>query len=190
MLLVLVCAQAVACSRERFAATLRTGDTVRVVRALKGHELHVQKQDALAKVRLVGISTFDARLRDEREIMAYGRLAIERIMARTGEAVPRVILERDAPDPRGRFLAYLELEGVDLGRLLVEEGLAGVYTEFPFSREADYLAAEARAREAKRGIWGASAAGARVLALRTTWAATRLRAFGDRVQDPLLGGAP
>jgi micrococcal nuclease len=58
-----------------------------------------------------------------------------------------------------RRLAYVAVDGRDVGRLLVERGHACVLHVPPTGDErlADYRAAEAAARAAGRGLWGSCA---------------------------------
>jgi endonuclease YncB( thermonuclease family) len=54
-------------------------------------------------------------------------------------------------DRYGRLLATVEIEGDDLGRRLVEEGLAWHYVQF--NNDPLLAAAEQKARAARRGLW-------------------------------------
>jgi micrococcal nuclease len=57
-------------------------------------------------------------------------------------------------DRYGRLLAYVHLpDGRLLNQVLLEEGLVIVYRRFPFRLKADFLAAEALARESGIGLW-------------------------------------
>ena len=59
-------------------------------------------------------------------------------------------------DRHGRLLAYVLLpDGRLFNRLLLEEGLVIVYRRFDFARKADFLAAEAEARQRGAGLWAA-----------------------------------
>ena len=62
-----------------------------------------------------------------------------------------MVFDTPIKDVHGRYLAYLELEGVDLGKRMVEEGVSMVYTEYDFAREGDYLTAEWMASENRAG---------------------------------------
>lgn len=67
-----------------------------------------------------------------------------------------VTLHCESPqrDRFGRLLAYLVLpDGRLYNRLLIEEGLAITYRRFDFLRKADFLAAEAQARQHGVGLW-------------------------------------
>lgn len=41
---------------------------------------------------------------------------------------------------------------------MVEEGFARAYPKYPFSRSKEYLAVEAVAKKAKKGLWGSQPA--------------------------------
>jgi micrococcal nuclease len=68
-----------------------------------------------------------------------------------------LVSETGCDDRFGRRLAYLEVDGHDVGRLLIERGYACVLHLPPSGDERvdDYRAAEAAARDAGRGMWGA-----------------------------------
>ncbi|HYJ70660.1 MAG TPA: thermonuclease family protein [Nocardioidaceae bacterium] len=59
-------------------------------------------------------------------------------------------------DYYGRTLAYLTVPGLgDFGLAMVERGLAAEYTyDTAYQHQAQYIAAEQRARQAGRGMWG------------------------------------
>lgn len=67
---------------------------------------------------------------------------------------------RPTRDRYGRALAYVRR--ASWGRSsrtfnlqLIEQGYSPAYTRFPFRRRDEFVAAEAKARERKRGIWSA-----------------------------------
>ncbi|NVJ08465.1 thermonuclease family protein [Myxococcus sp. AM001] len=62
-------------------------------------------------------------------------------------------------DRFGRLLAYVSVDGREVNTLLVERGHACVLHVPPAgrSRRAEFEALEARARLARRGVWGACA---------------------------------
>jgi micrococcal nuclease len=65
------------------------------------------------------------------------------------------------PDPKHgkwdkyqRLLAYLALpDGRDFGLVMIQEGFAKAYPNYPFSRQELYLEAEEIARQKKLGVW-------------------------------------
>lgn len=109
------------------------GDTVRVLDAA-----NVQH-----KVRLDGI---DAPERGQ----PFGTVARDRLAGLVmGKAVT---VHSDGRDKYGRTLGRIEIEGQDVNRTLVAEGLAWHYVKF--SKDARLAAAERQARAAGRGLWG------------------------------------
>jgi micrococcal nuclease len=81
--------------------------------------------------------------------------------ARLGELLPEgaeVTLVEDADrfDDSGRPLVYVERDGVDIGLMLLTEGLARwAYVEPNDDRLAGYKEAEGLARSMRLGLWGA-----------------------------------
>ncbi|MCH8224594.1 MAG: thermonuclease family protein [Chloroflexi bacterium] len=53
----------------------------------------------------------------------------------------------------GRLLAFVELDGVDFNRLLLELGLARAYTETNNGRGQEYLEIQQQAQASKTGLW-------------------------------------
>jgi endonuclease YncB( thermonuclease family) len=170
-------------------AKIKNGDTVKVVAVLKRDQLLVDKDGHQGRLRLLGIRSFDAYV-NEREIMAFGQRAVVFLERWAENRQVKVIFDDPIKDVHGRYLAYLELEGVDLGKRMVEEGVSMVYTEYPFERESDYLTAEWMARENRAGIWGGKKATRRIEALRRQWAAARKDRTGQSPPDYLIAEQP
>jgi endonuclease YncB( thermonuclease family) len=99
-----------------------------------------------------------------------------------------VVLVRPDLDPRGRYLVFADRAGEDVGLMLISAGHAAVYTEYPFTREDEYLSAEASARAASAGLWSGPATVKRLRALRQTWSAVRQREWGSGPADAFLAG--
>jgi endonuclease YncB( thermonuclease family) len=179
---------ALGCTPKAPPADINSGDEVQVVRATtRGHELVVTKGGKKATVRLVGIYTFSTWPREKTDVTTFAQAAIDFVTNEVGGRPAKLVLIRKELDPRGRYLGFLEMNGADLGQRLIEEGLAAVYTEYPFDREEPYMAAETKPRSTKQGIWSGRVAAKRLSALRQTWASVRLREFNNQVSDPLLG---
>lgn len=112
--------------------SVHDGDTVRVLDAA-----NVQH-----KVRLDGI---DAPERGQ----PFGTVARDRLAALVmGKAVK---VHDDGRDKWGRTLGRMEVEGQDVNRQMVEDGMAWHYVKF--NNDARLAAAERAARAAKRGLW-------------------------------------
>jgi len=179
---------ALGCTPKAPPADINSGDEVQVVRATtRGHELVVTKGGKQATVRLVGIYTFSTWPREKTDVSTFAQSAIDFVTREVANRPARLILIRKELDPRGRYLGFLEMGDTDLGQRLIEEGLAAVYTEYPFTREQAYMAAEIKPRSEKHGVWSGRVAAKRLSALRQTWASVRLREFDNQVNDPLLG---
>ena len=59
-------------------------------------------------------------------------------------------------DRYNRLLRYVYLpDGTLVNELNIREGYAFYYPYFPFSRSADFAAAQASAKTAGKGLWGA-----------------------------------
>jgi micrococcal nuclease len=115
-----------------YVVSVHDGDTLRAI----------DEQKVEHRVRLAGI--------DAPELgQAFGRVARDRL--RELALRQQVAVHLHDQDRYGRDLATLELDGRDLGRQLVAEGLAWHYERY--SDDAGLAAAEAEARAAGRGLW-------------------------------------
>lgn len=120
----------------------------------------------IGKVRLLGIDTPESKdsERDRYYLKNFGvsRLKLRQI-ARQAKAFSikqvkgkqvRLEFGTERQDRYGRLLAYLYLpDGRLLNRLLLEQGFAGVFRRYQFSRKQDFLSAEEAARQNRLGLW-------------------------------------
>jgi micrococcal nuclease len=112
--------------------SVHDGDTLRAI-----DEGKVER-----KVRLIGIDApeigqaFGTKSRDGLTAMVKGK---------------PVEVHADSEDRYGRTLARLVVEGRDVNRQMVADGLAWHFTRY--SSDAELAAAEREARAAKRGLW-------------------------------------
>ena len=130
------CSVAAAADPEQF--------TARVVSIADGDTLTVSDAASVQhKVRLQGI---DAPERGQ----PFGTVARERLAALVmGKTVT---VHNDGRDKWGRTLGRIEIEGQDVNRQMVADGMAWHYVKF--NNDARLAAAERAARAAKRGLWG------------------------------------
>lgn len=156
------------------AGALTPGATVELVEVIDGDELAVRAAGGTFILRLLGIKCFDAKMNDP-TVARHGAQCVQTLTDLITKKALTVEFDASAVDERGRRLAYLSAAGVDVGRSMVEQGHAAVYTEFGFSREPDYLAAEREARRRRRGMWRDPRARRRLEALKAEWAARRAR---------------
>lgn len=166
-------------------AQIATGDTVTVVKVVKGDELVVEKAGKQAEVRLVGIQAFSSVM-PKKEVLTMAERTV--VFLREQLQGKQVVIHIGTPktDVYGRYLARVEHDGVDINKLLVKRGLAIVYTEFSFPQETDYLAVEAGARDASTEIWAQPALVKLATGLRKQWAQARSRTDGKPYADALV----
>jgi endonuclease YncB( thermonuclease family) len=121
--------------------------TGKVVAVADGDTLTVLDDDKVQhKVRLHGI---DAPERKQ----AFGTKARERLAELTHGKSARVLpVDRDR---YGRTVARIEVEGQDVNRQMIADGLAWHYTRY--SKDAAMAGAERDARAARRGLWADAA---------------------------------
>jgi endonuclease YncB( thermonuclease family) len=168
---------------------LKAGDQVVPKRLIKGDELVVSKDGKEARVRLVGIYAFSAVLPDP-QVQALSAGAVAALEKLAGHEPVTLTLEEPPKDDSGRYLGYLDRNGEDLGLRMIEQGWAVVYTEFGFTREAPYLAAEQKARDATVNLWQLKPAAGLVPGLRKQWLSSRQSRGAATLSDPLLAPTP
>jgi micrococcal nuclease len=140
----------------------------RVIRVVDGDTIAVQFRDGdEEKVRLLGVDCPETvvsanipgeyrGIDDPSHLATWGENAREFTADALDETDISLVFDSRAGirDQYGRLLAYVILEdGTDLGGLLISNGMARVYTEEEFSREADYLVLETTARIGEIGLW-------------------------------------
>lgn len=178
------CLALTACTSTDGAHSLQNGDEVRVSKIIKGDEVRVATASGKATVRLLGLHAFAPVLRDTSviDVSKKAHAFVHDLLA--GEQVS-VRLGSPAKDAHGRYLGFLHQENKDLNARIVQAGHAIVYTEYPFSREKDYLQREAAARRQKRGIWANAEARALIEGLRAQWRTARVTRGRPPAPDPL-----
>ena len=140
-----------------------------IVEVVDGDTLGVRFRDGTREtVRVLGVDTPEVHVPVSPEEFGYGNTSASRAWLRergrrasafareelAGEEVTLVFDSRtDRRDRYGRLLAYVEYDGGDFGKRLLAAGHARLY-DAAFARRDAYAAAERRAREAGRGLWG------------------------------------
>jgi micrococcal nuclease len=127
-----------------------------VVRVVDGDTVHVRVGDRIEKVRYIGVNTPEIH-HPHRGEEPGGRQAYE-VNRRLVEG-KRVRLELDvqARDRYGRLLAYVWTGDTMINAELLRLGYAQVMTVPPNVRHQSlFLKLQRGAREARRGLWGAS----------------------------------
>jgi micrococcal nuclease len=135
-----------------------------VVRVVDGDTIAVEIDGANITVRLLGIDTpetvdprkpvqcFGKEASDETKSLLTGKTV--RLGFDSSQGTPCAVGTCDA---YGRTLAYVFLpDGTDINETLIAQGFAREYTyDRPYAYQAEFQEAEARAREAKLGLWRA-----------------------------------
>jgi len=61
---------------------------------------------------------------------------------------------KDQIDRRGRYLLYVEVDGLDVNSEMLRAGYAWVPRRFPADRRGEFIPIEENARSAEKGLWG------------------------------------
>ena len=157
-------------ARVKSVVVVESGAVVRAAKAIDGDEVRLKIAGKPLVVRLLGIKSFSAKA-NERTIQAVGAQAQRALNQLLREEPLTVEFQALKRDRHSRLLAYLSANGRDIGLELVRQGLAMVYTRFPFDRQAPYLAAEQSARKANLGLWSDPNAKVRADSLKAVWEA-------------------
>jgi endonuclease YncB( thermonuclease family) len=149
--------------------TLVSGDIVRLDRIIDGDTIMVAKEgDAPATVRILGIKALESKVAKD-PAAPFGKASIAELERRMSGRPVRVMLNSPPKDSRGRFLATLYVNDKDIGMELVREGLALVYSVYPFPAMSIYLHEQELARAGKKGLWGDPEVKRRAIALIEEW---------------------
>lgn len=148
---------------------IESGDLIRLVRVIDGDSLLAGREGQTpVTIRLVGIKSFDAKV--EKDVVTpFAQAAIETLQRSVAGRPARVMLHATPKDRYGRYLATLFVDDEDVALRLVRQGLALVYTVYPFPAMQSYLHEQEQARAGRRGLWSNAAATERALALIREW---------------------
>ena len=121
-----------------------------VTRIVDGDTIDVRVSSRIERVRLIGIDAPErgACYSTQATVGLRGLVFKKRVRLQGDRSQTR-------RDRYGRLLAYVTLgNGSDVGRRLLQQGLATVYeTRPPFARRSSYLAESSRASGAGTGLW-------------------------------------
>jgi endonuclease YncB( thermonuclease family) len=118
-----------------------------------GDTLKATIRGSTYKVRLLSVDTPETNFQG-RSQGVWGEAAKTRFKEfLPKDASIRIVFDKTPCDIYGRMLGYIEKDGVDLNRKLVEEGLAATFCVFPTTARCDSYAQALRdAMAAKRGF--------------------------------------
>ncbi len=132
------------------------GERAQVLGVYDGDTIRVDLEGVEEKVRVIGVDTPERPGRDHDGQEGYREAtAFTKSFCAKGRTV---LLQRDSfnknRDKYERLLRHVRLlDGRDLARELIREGLGFAFVRFPFEGSAEHLALEAVARQAGRGVW-------------------------------------
>ena len=127
-----------------------------VVKVVDGDTIDVSVNGEKIRVRLIGLDT--PEIVDPRKpVQCFGKAASDEAKRLLNGKLVR--LEKDSSqdtyDKYGRLLAYVFLpDETNIGAYMIAEGYGHEYTHnLPYRYQAEFKAAEAEAREEKKGLW-------------------------------------
>ncbi|MFH0997202.1 MAG: thermonuclease family protein [Pseudomonadota bacterium] len=146
-----------------------SGDVVTLERVIDGDSVTVaQEGQKPAAIRILGIKAFEASI--EKDVVApYGQASVDTLKRLMANRPVRILLHSTPKDRYGRYIAMLYVDDQDIGLRLVKEGLALVYTVYPFPAMSFYLQEQESARAGRRGLWANDEVTSRALALIREW---------------------
>lgn len=136
------------------------GQTGTVTRVIDGDTVDVTIDGRAERVRLVGVNAPEIS-HDGHQSDCHGDASAAYARAQLAGHVVTVQADPGHPetDKYGRRLAYLKIDGRDVGAELIRDGDAVVYTydrTHPFTRRDAYQRAQDDARTQGRGLWSSS----------------------------------
>jgi micrococcal nuclease len=157
---------------------LSSGAQVSVVKIVKGDELMVEKDSHQYRLRMLGIDAFRKFLPNEDFAKMHDKVTQHLKQTILNQKV-KIVFGKTVIDEHGRYLAYVEKDGVDMNRKLVEDGYVLVYNKYSFSREQSYVETEQKARKSKNNIWSVDRLVNVALIRRKVWAESRKEREGS-----------
>jgi micrococcal nuclease len=148
---------------------VESGNIVSLVSIVDGDTVRVaQEGQQPVTIRILGIKAFDANIAKD-VVAPYGQAAVDTLQRLMTNNPVRVLLHSTPKDRYGRYIATLYVDDQDIGLRLIKEGLAMVYTVYPFPSLSFYLQEQELARAGRRGLWANTEVASRALALLHEW---------------------
>lgn len=148
--------------------TFASGQKVTVMSIIDGDEISVNMGGARFIVRLLGIWSFDATANDTLT-QGQGRNAMNYLEATVLNREVELVFDAFRKDANKRVLAFVRVNGSDVGYDMVSKGTCLVYTKYPFPGMDNYLEAELAAEKKKLGLWSDAGIVIRSRVLKKVW---------------------
>lgn len=125
-----------------------------VTNVVDGDTFKVEIGGTVETVRIIGIDTPET-VHPSKPVQCFGKEASNALKeVLDGEDITLEKNPAEERDKYGRLLRYVEIDGVDIGASMIEEGFAYSYKQYPHPRLEEYNELEKEAREENRGLWG------------------------------------
>lgn len=128
----------------------------KIARFIDGDTIAVDMNGRAETIRFIGVDTPETH-KPNTPVQCYGPAAAAFTKSTIGEQRVRLGSDPESTDRDryDRLLRYVYLpDGRLLNKELISQGYGFAYTSFPFTKKADFSAAQDQARAQKRGLWG------------------------------------
>jgi micrococcal nuclease len=143
-----------------------------VVRVVDGDTIVIRYNGKYEKVRLLCVDTPESVHTDKKQNIPMGKVAARYTQKKLiGKSVDLEFELKRLRGNYGRLLAYVFVNGQNLNLDLVRQGLSPYYTKYGKSEKynAEFRAAERKARKEKLNIWGDPVLTKKYLRLKSKW---------------------
>lgn len=123
---------------------------------IDGDTVAVKMGDTTESVRMIGVDTPETH-KPNSPVQCYGPAAAAYTKTLIGSSQVRLQADPKSQnrDRYNRLLRYIYLpDGRLVEQELIANGYGFAYTQFPFTKSADFVAAEDAAKAAGKGLWG------------------------------------
>lgn len=127
----------------------------RVTRATDGDTIQVDMNGKSENIRLIGVDTPES-VKPNAPVQCYGHEASDFTKKHLSDQSVRLEADPtgDNRDRYDRLLRYVYLsDGTLWNQRLIAEGYGFAYLSFPFGKKDEFAADQAKAQDAKRGLW-------------------------------------
>ncbi len=127
-----------------------------VTHVADGDTISVDMNGTTETIRMIGVDTPES-VKPNSPVQCYGHEASDYTKQNLSNQTVRLEADPtgDNRDRYNRLLRYVYLpDGTLWDQKLIEQGYGFAYLSFQFTKQADFAAAQAKAQDAKLGLWG------------------------------------